>query len=284
MSRPPILIPVALAALGAGALAGNAVAQTAGQTVGQTSGHTSGQTPGSRSLSWQARIEASRTATQPVAARAGRRPNPVIPHGSMAAATPPRPGLTPAPGGTPVPLKPANAWMRPAAVVQAAPIAAPMAVVEPPPSTVIQPPPTGYARAAPSTPDAVADPIAPRRDAPVFRMQKDARQPVAGQETAEVAARAEPTRPEPIRMAVARNTADRPPQQGARYYSVHLQNGRRPDAMVMPQPTCVDDLTLTLPETPASQDLAQPDQATTLIRDTQDRMRAAPAASDGDHQ
>lgn len=309
MSRPPILTAAVLATLGTITLAGTATAQA----------------PGARQLSWQGRPEVIVQPAQPVAAapgqRVARRPNPVIPHGGMAAVPLPRPGLTPAPGGTPGRLTPANAWMRPAVVVDAAPPAptatamvepAPsgtplqMSVAPPPsrvlpdflpdqggqpaPSTVIQPQRPDEVMAAPVTADTGIDPMAPRRDAPIFRMAQDAApRPVDAQETAEIPApprpaRGDQARAEPVRMAVARNTADRPPAQGARYYSVHRQNGQQPDALVMPEPTYVDALTLTLPDTPASQDLAEPEAGPTLIRDNQGRMRAAPAASDGDHQ
>ena len=300
MSRPPILTSAVLAALGTIALAGTAAAQA----------------PGARQLSWQGRPEVRGQPAQPVAAtpgeRVARRPNPVIPHGGMAAVPLPRPGLTPAPGGIPGRLTPANAWMRPAVVADAPP-APPMAMVEPAPSgmpTPVAPPPSGVlpdflpdragqpapspviqpqqpdvVMAAPVTADIGIDPMAPRRDAPIFRMAQDAApRPVDAQETAEIPAPPRPARAEPVRMAVARNTADRPPAQGARYYSVHRQNGQQPDAMVMPEPTYVDALTLTLPDTPASQDLAEPEAGPTLIRDNQGRLRAAPAASDGDYQ
>jgi len=135
-----------------------------------------------------------------------------------------------------------------------------------------------------------ADPMAPRRDAPVFRMQQQAQpqpQPV------EPAPRVEPAAdrdsqadaaPRVRRVAEVTNTGERPPAQGARYYSVHRQNGRQPDALSMPDPTYIDALAVTLAETPASQDLAAPDQGPTLIRDRNGKTRAMPAASTGDHQ
>ncbi|WP_292065199.1 hypothetical protein, partial [Brevundimonas sp. UBA7664] len=90
--------------------------------------------------------------------------------------------------------------------------------------------------------------------------------------------------PAPRRVADVANSGEPPPQQGGRYYSVHRQNGRQPDALEMPAPTYVDALALTMPDTIASQDLAAPEQGPTLIRDSQGRLRQAPAASDGDHQ
>ena len=90
--------------------------------------------------------------------------------------------------------------------------------------------------------------------------------------------------PAPRRLADVATRGEPPPQQGGRYYSVHRQNGRQPDALEMPAPTYVDALALTMPDTIASQDLAAPEQGPTLIRDSQGRLRQAPAASDGDHQ
>jgi hypothetical protein len=81
------------------------------------------------------------------------------------------------------------------------------------------------------------------------------------------------------------NSGEAPPRQaGGRYYSVHRQNGREPDALTLPEPTYVDSLVVTGIETMASQDLAAPEQGPTLIRDRNGNMRAAPAPSDGDHQ
>lgn len=248
---------------------------------------------------------------------AARRPNTVIPHGGQASA--PRAGLTQAPGPVRRTLTPANAWMQPApAVVPAAqpapqPVAAapapqPQPVRAQPQSqpavdylpnqgrgqpapveAVYAPPPAAAPVSGPAPADRAADPMAPRRDAPIFRMQQGATpQPMPAQVAADAAPQAAATSadqpPRPIRVATVVNTGEQPPQQGARYYSVHRQNGRQPDALVMPTPTYVDALAVTMTETPASQDLAQPDQGPTLIRDGQGRVRAAPAASDGDHQ
>ena len=123
--------------------------------------------------------------------------------------------------------------------------------------------------------------MAPRRDAPIFRMQQEAAPaPAPADQPVEAADRAS----RPRRVAEAANTGERPPQQGGRYYSVHRQNGRQPDTLEIPDPTYIDALAVTLPETIASQDLAVPEQGPTLIRDAQGRVRAAPAASDGDYQ
>jgi hypothetical protein len=129
--------------------------------------------------------------------------------------------------------------------------------------------------------------MAPRRDAPIFRMQQRNLAQPAPEATSAAEAEARPTaadEPRAQRVAEVSNTGERPPQQGARYYSVHRQNGRTPDNLTMPDPTYVDSLAITMTQTPASQDLAQPDQGPTLIRDNNGRVRQAPAPSDGDHQ
>ncbi|KQY84699.1 hypothetical protein ASD25_06620 [Brevundimonas sp. Root1423] len=152
------------------------------------------------------------------------------------------------------------------------------------PADVIYPPAAEAAPSAPTvSPDQPADPMAPRRDAPIFRLQQAAPPPEQAAE-APAAAEVQAAAPRPRYVAEVTNTGERPPQQGARYYSVHRQNGRQPDTLAMPEPTFVDALAITMTQTPASQDLAEPEQGPTLIRDGQGRTRPAPAASDGDHQ
>ena len=253
-----------------------------------------------------------------------RRSNRVIPHGGAYEAPPaaptvasdaPRRTLTPAtawlrapppvpapgPGGMAAPRRaPAPPCLRaPAPVPAPAPVAMAAPVTPPPPAPSAravpdflpdqggrgQPAPAEIALAAPPPAAAVAgpsdDPMAPRRDAPIFRLQRTPAPAPAPQEQVE-AARAAP--PSPRVAMVAANPEDRPSAQSARYYSVHRQNGREPDALTLPQPTYVDALAITTPVTIASQDLAQPEQAPTLIRDAQGRVRAQPAAPEGDYQ
>lgn len=231
-----------------------------------------------------------------------RRPNRVIPHGGAYEAPPSALAVaSDAPRRT---LTPASAWLRapapePAPMITAAPAA-------PPPAPAVrtvpdflpdqggrgQPAPAEIALAAAPPAVAVAgpsdDPMAPRRDAPIFRLQRTpAPAPAQAAPAPEPQERAEaaPAAPQPPRVAmVAANPEDRPSTQSARYYSVHRQNGREPDALTLPQPTYVDALAITTPVTIASQDLAQPEQAPTLIRDAQGRVRAQPAAPEGDYQ
>lgn len=310
MRRPPILTTALLAAAGVVLFAGTASAQSAAAP--------SGEARGLRYLSWPSRGEASPAASVAAPAAAGRRdlrrPNTVIPHGGFtsAAPVPTRPGLTPAPGARRT-LTPANAWMHPAAPppepVSADPPMAPPPTPRPAPAQPPTPQPRTtpdylpdpggrgqavpaemiYAPAPSQAPPGQSepfDPMAPRRDAPIFRMQQDApaAAPAAAPPVIQPAAAAPEAAPQPRRVAEVSNSGQRPPTQGGRYYSVHRQNGRQPDALEMPEPNYVDALVVTMPETIASQDLAAPEQGPTLIRDAQGRVRPAPAASDGDHQ
>ena len=198
----------------------------------------------------------------------------------MAAAPPaparPRPAATPArPAPAPVP---APEYL-PDPGGRGQPVPATIAYAPAPEAA----PPSTMGRADPGSTDP-SDPMAPRRDAPIFRLQPSAPRPEPVAEVSEATPQANLAAPGVRRVAEVTNTGERPPQQGARYYSVHRQNGRQPDALAIPEPTYVDGLAITMTETPASQDLAQPDQGPALIRDNQGRVRPAPAASDGDHQ
>ncbi|GAA0869017.1 hypothetical protein GCM10009116_08530 [Brevundimonas basaltis] len=264
-----------------------------------------------RYLSWSGRGEATPPQGGPVDStpvrRDMRRPNPVIPHGGVAARDPAPNRLTPAPGPARRSLTPANAWLQPAApapepapAVAMAPSRAEPPLAPPPlrqgPEYLPdrggrdQPAPAGLVYPAPAHapdlgPGAPADPMAPRRDALIFQMQSSAPppEPAAAPRLAPVPPGAEaPVQPRPV-MAVAQSGEGPPRQAGGRYYSVHRQNGREPDALAIPEPSYVG-LVVSDIETMASQDLAAPEQGPTLIRDRNGKMRAAPAPSDGDHQ
>ena len=256
----------------------------------------------SRYLNWAGRGDVAmpgvaEAPSQPNAPQ--RRPNRVIPHGAAYEAVAPVPTVAPnAPRGA---LTPANAWMRPPAPTPA-PVPVAMTASPPPPRARTVPDfvPDQGGRGQPAPADVVlaspppaapaaspaVDPMAPRRDAPIFRMQQaPAPAPVQAPPAPQGQAEAAPAAPDPRRVAtVTTNPDDRPVEQGARYYSVHRQAGREPDALTLPQPTYVDALAITTPVTLASQDLAQPDQGPTLIRDAQGRVRAQPAAPEGDYQ
>ena len=62
----------------------------------------------------------------------------------------------------------------------------------------------------------------------------------------------------------------------ARYYSVHRQAGRHPDAIPAPQQTYLDAMPVQMAQTPQSSDLAQPDGPPALIRNANGSLRAVP--------
>ena len=255
-----------------------------------------------RLLSWPGRGEAAPPRTGQISdpAAPGRRPNPVIPHGGVASPQPAPRGLTPAPGPARRTLTPANAWLRPAAPEPAAAPAPAQIMPAPPPPPAAravpeylpdqgdrsQPAPVNlvYPSASPPAEAAAADPMAPRRDAPIFRLQQSAPPPPQAAAAAAPSAPAESPQPQPRVMQVMASGEPAPPARGGRYYSVHRQNGREPDAVAIPEPTYVDSLVVSEIETLASQDLAVPQEGPTLIRDRNGALRPAPAPSDGDHQ
>lgn len=309
MSRPTITASCILA-VGLTALAGPASAQSA-------AGQARTLTPASQYITWAGRgptvmPEAVRTAD----AAPRRRSNAVIPHGGFASAVPmPQPAaafdappVSVAAVDLPPPPRAAAYQPRiqpgPQPQRQAPPPVLPDYVPgqdggQPAPAqAVYAEAPSALADApvytAPATqPSADYDPMAPRRDAPIFRLQRPQAQttPTPAPEPAPAPAAAAPASapaaeaPAPrLIAAVAANPTDHPLQQSSRRYSVHRQNGQQPDAVALPSPTYVDALAVTLTETPASQDLAEPAPGPNLYRDAQGRVRAAPAASDGDHQ
>jgi len=110
--------------------------------------------------------------------------------------------------------------------------------------------------------------MAPRRDALIFQVQRNAPQPSPA-----------PPADGPAPAAPA-TSDDAPVSGGARYYSVHRQAGRRPDATPIPAPSYLDALPVELDQAPASTDLAEPPAAPTLIRESGGRLRAAPPVDD----
>ena len=179
-------------------------------------------------------------------------------------------------------LTPASTWMSQPAPVQAAPVhsapqpqaAAPQVptpvqqqpqpevAAAPAPQQAAQPEPQPQPAPEPAAQTAAADPMAPRRDAPIYRLQRpqagvpvDAAAVAANQQTAQIAP-----------------TGD----NSARYYSVHRQAGRHPDAIPAPQQTYLDALPVEMTQTPRSNDLAQPDGPPALIRNANGSLRAVP--------
>jgi len=219
---------------------------------------------------------ATRDPALPPLARLGA-PAPAAPAATApnAVASPHR-GLTPATAwsaptaAAPNPELP-RAYPSPAPQLQPRPVQAETAatpIASPPePPRVASAPASVQARqaAAPAAAEpvpAMVDPMAPRRDAAIFRLQRS-----QGMEPAPAAAAA------PNQMAAVQPQAQ---AQGVRYYSVHRQAGRHPDAIPAPQQTYLDALPVEMSQTPSSTDLAQPDAPPALVRDASGKVRPMP--------
>lgn len=214
-----------------------------------------------------------RPATEPAAYSA---PTPYAPVPTAPAPTP-NPAFVPQPQPQPMRAPVQQPPMVEQPLVQAPPIqSGPIPTVATPTARLVQaqpplqlPEPQSQAQLQQQ---AAADPMAPRRDAPIFRIQG---QPQA-RPTA--AASAEP-------QAQTYQTAQAAPASGsARYYSVHRPLGRTPDPAPQPQPVYLDALPVELISPPQSADLAEPQSGPALIRNSNGTVRAMPAASEGDHQ
>lgn len=177
----------------------------------------------------------------------------------------------------PAPVQVASAQPEPvqapivrAPVVQAPVVQAAADRTAPAPQNAPQPAPQPTPQA-----DAPGDPMAPRRDAPIFRLTQAsmaAAAPAATPpvQTAAVQAEASPLASVPSAVP-----------QGARFYSVHRQAGHRPDPIPQAQPVYLDALPVEMSQTPSSADLAQPDGPPALIRNRDGLVRAAPPSAGG---
>lgn len=254
-----------------------AVAAAPWLIVGAASAQTGQADTGRRYLGWSGRpASVAPAATGPAAARTASDLRPgltpgLIPHAGIDRSPYPlRPAFAPAtPSSGRNALTPADAWLRPApshaavASPPPAPHPAPIASAPtlPPPPAV--PSPTTAATSATVPPPSVldpspvvADPYAPRRDAPIFRLGAASPPPSAPQ-----AAEADSPAPRPADDA------------GSRYYSVHRQAGREPDATTLPEPFFLD----AMPES-----LAQPPEPPAMMRDAQGRLRPVSTPDGGD--
>lgn len=251
------------------------------------------QAAGPRYLGWAGRTtDTTAPGLQAASGDGYRRPAAVIPHAGVGA-----PPLTYASATVSAPrtpdrvqrsgLTPASAWLSPDLEAPAPAPAAPQpeyrpAPTPPAPQPVRTAPPPAPAPARPASveqprvepapapvrtlPDVPefdpADPMAPRRDAPIFRMQQPG-QPQA-------AAAAQPSQPQ---QQMAQADTGQPPQT-ARYYSVHRPTGRQPDPVSMPEPVTLDELQL--PEMPTGADLSEPQAGPTLMRNAEGRLVPVP--------
>ena len=207
-----------------------------------------------------------------------------------------RPGLTPADAFfAPPPVQsrpqPAQVTVAPAPVrTVAAPVETPPPPPPPPPVRQMPEPPPARVQPAPQPAPAPApvaysvpapaparpaewadDPNAPRADALIWSVGQPQPQPALPQATQQPPAsqpQAAPTQPRPQPGA----QAERAPQ-GARYYSVHRQNGRQPDRAVLPEQVYLDALPVQMDQTPTSPNMAEPPGPPQLVRNPDGTVR-----------
>jgi hypothetical protein len=262
--RRVLILSIALVA--ACATSGAAMAQAQVQT------QTSTTADGLRYLSWPGKAKTGQAAAPRAAAAS---PTPVgrsLPLPRIAASTPvvasPRRGLTPASDWTAPPAAAAHAQ------TAATPSSVPSALPE---QVMVEA--QGQAEAA--TPAAVFDPMAPRRDAPIFRLQAQAAleppRPTASETSVSSQAAAPQNAPQTdAQPQIVQAALSSAPTLGARFYSVHRQAGRKPDPIAPARPVYLDALPVEMTQSPSSTDLAQPDELPALLRSSDGKVRAAP--------
>ncbi|MBO9501074.1 hypothetical protein [Brevundimonas sp. A19_0] len=202
-----------------------------------------------------------------------------------------RPGLTPAdaffaapqsvpvsappPPPPPQPVRTPVAEARPvvpsAPPVRQAPAPAPVERPAPQPEPVPVPAP---APAPTRPPEWADDPMAPRADAPIWSVGQSRQAPTPAAAPAPAPALSQPVAP--VAQPQPTYQTDSTPQaapQGARYYSVHRQNGRQPDRTPMPEQVYLDALPIELEETPSSPSLARPPEPPQLVRNPDGTVR-----------
>jgi hypothetical protein len=112
------------------------------------------------------------------------------------------------------------------------------------------------------------DPMAPRRDAPIFRLASGTSAPATNTDSGSAQEPRESVEAAPDRTGEALPpTRSAQPQTGqapSRYYSVHRAAGRQPDRTVIPDPVFFDSVAL---------DLAAPEDIEPPVRDAQGRLR-----------
>ena len=239
-----------------------------------------GEVMGMRYLSWSGKAEAS---VDGLRRSTGPTPAPI----AVSADSSRYPGIQTA--GRPSRYGTGSAGLTPAGVwtgEQRSPVPKPTAPVPAPPaSQVVQQPipdaqgqsqadqqasvqqqtPPQHQQQAEAASSPAYDPMAPRRDAPIFRMQQAGQgarsQPSQQPEQAHQQAAA--PQGEIQQPVLAQPTAGRtfagqayagaePPRESARYYSVHRAGGRQPDPITMPESVYLDNAPIDLAEPPAA--------------------------------
>ena len=253
-----------------------------------------------RYLNWANRP--ANTTPANVVAEQTRARNAMIPRRVAPSQAPYRPMMQPT--STPLPasrgLTPASAWLGP----RVAPAFAPgspdpisYATAEMASAPIYSPPPPAPVEHAARAPveRVAADPMAPRRDAPVFNlprqtpavqapMPQEAPQPLADtsdpmaprrdarifqMQQGQPPAQEQASLPAPAQATPSGQSSVQSGQSGARYYSVHRDAGHRPDPTALPEPVYFDSVTL---------DLAEPPENEPQTRDAQGRRRVVPNA------
>lgn len=162
-----------------------------------------------------------------------------------------------------------------AAATRSAPVVPAQPRVEAPVSAYAAP--TAQPVYAPPAPAPVAasatinntDPMAPRPDAPIFRLRSQGMAPTQSQTAPSQLAPVEqaPAQQAPVQQTPVQTSATG--QAPSRYYSVHRAAGRQPDPTVMPDPVFFDSVAL---------DLAAPPEIEPPRRDAQGRRVPVPNA------
>ncbi len=272
-----------------------AACAASGAAMAQSSASGAG---GLRYLSWPGKPPVAQGAAPTL--RRIPQPTPVAAVDTPVSFIPPARLPTPAPASKPTPhrgLTPASDWIAPVPTMATTPqpyVAAPppvqaetvVAAQAPAPaqSPVQAQPHTQTQAQAEAAPEPAFDPMAPRRDAPIFRLQRQTTAQTApetaaqaqggtkGETGAETASAAPPAM---LQAALA-------PVQGARFYSVHRQAGHQPDRINPVQPIYLDALPVEMTQTPSSADLAQPDGPPALQRNSDGSVRAMPQTTGDD--
>lgn len=182
-----------------------------------------------------------------------------------------RPEPAPAPSRQPPPayrIAPAQPAQTRAVVVAPEPMPMPaQASVSAPVATPMPASPSTAIQADTGHETVPHDPMAPRRDAPIFRIAaQDAAPPIASASAAPTPASA----PAPA------------PYAQSRYYSVHRQYGRQPDPAPQTSPVYLDALPVDVSNMAGTADLAEPPAPPNLIRNANGRIQAMPDLNDID--
>lgn len=273
------------------------------QAQGQGQAQSSTTADGLRYLSWPGKAKTGQSAAPraetPSPTPVGRSmPLPRIAAPAPAPAVASRRGLTPASDWTTPPAAASSATLQPYVPSREPAAHAPTPPVDAQTAAAPSPAPSalpeqvlveaqGQAEVASAA--AVFDPMAPRRDAPIFRLQAQAQPAVeAPRPTASETSGSNPApAPQPLLQTGAQPqlvqaALSSAPVLGARFYSVHRQAGRKPDPIAPAQPIYLDALPVEMTQTPSSADLARPDGPPALLRNSDGTVRAAPQTTEDD--